>query len=155
MQLVAAVLNNHRVLAANLANLLRPALRREDGDRIIRTFATCLPTSGIIAANLGEYTAWGTTWAHLIQAVQGSCLGHLYVSETYISNLSPQQKLELRAALRQNRKKRHYLEMVTRPGVVGAIGAVNPWWRPPATSDWLVKQLRHLELLSFARSQQL
>lgn len=143
--LFATVTSNPRIRVASLFNLLRD--RTGGAGTPIKAFADGLPTSNLIAANLGEYTAPASTWQHLLAKIKMSDLGHLYISEPNMSGMTPTQKVDLLAALRANRNKPGYLQAVVSPGQVRAIRSANPWWSPPLGDAWIATQRRKLRSL--------
>ena len=143
--LFTAVTSNPRIRVASLFNLLRDGTG--GGSAPIRAFADGLPSSNLIAANLGEYSASSATWQHLITKIKQSHLGHLYISEPGLSGTTPAQKSELLAALRANRSKPAYLQAVVSPGEVNDIRSVNPWWSPPPGAAWVATQRAKLQAL--------
>lgn len=137
-QLFETVLRNSKIQAAAVNNLQNLATRTVD--RAILRFAARLPKSRLIAVNLGEYTASSSVWEKLLKAIQESQLGHLYISESHMSNLSADQKRRMQRALSTNRRKFGYLRCILKEGMQDAVKRVNPWWAPPQTAKWLYKQ---------------
>lgn len=146
-KLFETVLGNPNIIAAALQNLLGTS--RATADEPILRFANALPDSSLISANLGEYTASSETWDLLLVAITQSQLGHLYISEQNLSNLSAQQKVDMRTALARNREEAGYLSTIVEDGAVHAVRKTKPWFEPKDTATWLTdKKARLARLLN-------
>lgn len=127
-EVVRAMRGTRKLFIVSMQNKLSLGANNAANVRsLITTLEEVLPTTNILCLNFGEYAAAvDDDWERLLAAVQKSHVGHIYISENMIS---PQMKRRFIAAVRENRRKARYRNVVQDTQFTQLFDrGCNPWY---------------------------